>query len=46
MDFKGLIDTRRRGNPDLILFMTVFLLIGTGLALSYSARQCWHSGIA
>lgn len=31
------IDTRRKGEPDLALFILVFLLAGIGLAMSYSA---------
>jgi cell division protein FtsW len=31
------IDTRRRGEPDLLLFVAVFALAGIGIAMSYSA---------
>lgn len=37
MDLKSIIDTRRKGDPDLILFVTVFVLAGVGIAMSYSA---------
>ncbi len=37
MDFKNVIDTRRKGTPDVIMFFTVFILIGVGIAMSYSA---------
>ncbi len=37
MDIRSLIDTRRRGEPDPILFMAVFLLTGLGIAMSFSA---------
>jgi cell division protein FtsW len=37
VDLKSVIDTRRRGAPDIILFLTVFMLIGIGIAMSYSA---------
>ncbi|HON78082.1 MAG TPA: putative lipid II flippase FtsW [Spirochaetota bacterium] len=37
MDLKSVIDTRRRDEPDLFLFITVFLMVGMGLAMSYSA---------
>jgi cell division protein FtsW len=37
MDLKAIIDTRRREEPDIILFITVFVLVGIGLAMSYSA---------
>lgn len=37
MDYKNIIDTRRKGNPDIWLFLTVFVLIGVGIAMSYSA---------
>lgn len=37
MDLKAVIDTRRREEPDLVLLITVFVLAGIGLAMSYSA---------
>jgi len=37
VDLKSVIDTRRRDEPDLFLFITVFLMVGMGLAMSYSA---------
>ncbi len=37
MDLKDVLDTRRRGEPDLFLFVAVFTLAGIGLAMSYSA---------
>jgi cell division protein FtsW len=37
VDFKGLIDTRRKGRPDMGLFFAVLILAGFGLAMVYSA---------
>lgn len=37
MDLKSVIDTRRKGVPDVVFFLTVFVLIGIGIAMSYSA---------
>ncbi len=37
MDLKSVIDTRRKGEPDIILFIIVFVLVGIGIAMSYSA---------
>ncbi|HEY1405195.1 MAG TPA: putative lipid II flippase FtsW [Spirochaetota bacterium] len=37
MDLKGVIDTRRKERPDLILFITILVLAGLGLAMIYSA---------
>ncbi len=37
MDLKSVIDTRRRGEPDIVLFVLVLLLAGIGIAMSYSA---------
>ncbi|MDA3899829.1 MAG: putative lipid II flippase FtsW [Spirochaetes bacterium] len=37
LDLKSIIDTRRRGVPDVLFFLTVFLLAGIGIAMSYSA---------
>ncbi|PKL37601.1 MAG: putative lipid II flippase FtsW [Spirochaetae bacterium HGW-Spirochaetae-1] len=37
MDLKAVIDTRRRGEPDMALFIIVFILAGVGIAMSYSA---------
>lgn len=37
MDYKSIIDTRRKGAPDIALFITFFVLIGIGIAMSYSA---------
>jgi cell division protein FtsW len=37
VDLKAVIDTRRREEPDLVLLITVFVLAGIGLAMSYSA---------
>jgi cell division protein FtsW len=37
LDLKSVIDTRRKGEPDIILFITVFVLVGIGIAMSYSA---------
>jgi len=35
------IDTRRRGEPDLVLFVTIFVLAGIGLAMNYSASAVY-----
>lgn len=32
-----MLDTRRKGDPDLLLFVSVFALAGIGIAMSYSA---------
>jgi len=37
MDFKSVIDTRRKGRPDMALFFAVLILAGIGLAMVYSA---------
>ena len=37
MDLKSVIDTRRRGEPDLGFFITVLILAGLGVAMCYSA---------
>ncbi len=37
MDLKSVIDTRRRGEPDIVLFVIILLLAGIGIAMSYSA---------
>jgi len=37
LDLKSVIDTRRKGEPDLGLFILVFLLSAIGIAMSYSA---------
>ena len=37
MDLKAVIDTRRRGEADIVLFVVVFILAGIGIAMSYSA---------
>jgi cell division protein FtsW len=41
VDLKSVIDTRRKSEPDLTLFVTVFLLAGIGLAMSYSASAVY-----
>ncbi len=41
MDLKDVLDTRRRGEPDLVLFVAVFTLAGIGLAMSYSASAVY-----
>jgi cell division protein FtsW len=41
VDLKSVIDTRRKSDPDLTLFVTVFLLAGIGLAMSYSASAVY-----
>ncbi len=45
MDLKAVIDTRRREEPDIILFITVFILAGIGLAMSYSASAAFAQRI-
>jgi len=37
VDLKSVIDTRRRGEPDLTLFLIILILAGIGIAISYSA---------
>jgi len=37
VDLKSVIDTRRRGEPDLGFFITVLILAGLGVAMCYSA---------
>mgnify|MGYP000925445664 CR=1 FL=1 len=37
MDLKSVIDTRRRGEPDIAFFVIVLLLAAIGIAMSYSA---------
>ncbi len=37
MDLKTVIDTRRKGEPDILLFILVFVLAGIGIAMCYSA---------
>ncbi len=41
MDLKSVIDTRRKGEPDIVLFITVFVLVGIGIAMSYSASAVY-----
>jgi cell division protein FtsW len=41
MDMKSVIDTRRKGEPDLYLFIIIFILVGTGIAMSYSASAVY-----
>lgn len=41
MDIKSIIDTRRKGEPDLILFITIFVLACIGIAMSYSASAVY-----
>lgn len=36
-----MVDTRRRGEADLLLFLTVFALVGFGIAMSYSASAVY-----
>lgn len=43
MDLKSVIDTRRKGIPDITLFLTVFVLVGIGIAMSYSASAVFAS---
>ncbi|HXK65635.1 MAG TPA: FtsW/RodA/SpoVE family cell cycle protein, partial [Spirochaetota bacterium] len=37
MDVKAVIDTRRKGEPEMGLFIVAFILIGIGIAMTYSA---------
>ena len=41
MDLRTVIDTRRKGESDIFLFVTVFVLAGLGLAMSYSASAVY-----
>jgi len=41
LDLKDVLDTRRRGEPDLVLFVAIFTLAGIGLAMSYSASAVY-----
>lgn len=41
MDLKSVIDTRRRGEPDLGLFLLLLVLAGIGTAMSYSASAVY-----
>ncbi len=41
MDVKDYIDTRRVHEPDFMLFLTIFVLAGIGLAMSYSASAAY-----
>ena len=41
MDLRTVIDTRRKGESDVFLFVAVFLLAGMGIALSYSASAVY-----
>ncbi len=41
MDVKARLDTRRLETPDLWLFITVFVLAGVGLTMSYSASAAF-----
>jgi len=37
VDLKTVIDTRRKGEPDILLFILIFVLAGIGIAMCYSA---------
>ncbi len=41
LELRNIIDTRRRGEPDLALFAAIFALAGIGLAMSYSASAVY-----
>ena len=41
MDLKSVIDTRRKGDADLFLFTVIFILVGTGIAMCYSASAVY-----
>ena len=43
MDFKSVIDTRRKGDMDLSLFVIIVVLAGIGIAMSYSASAVYAS---
>lgn len=41
MELTGSIDTRRRGEPDMVLFVLIFVIAGIGIAMSYSASAVY-----
>lgn len=41
LDVKEYIDTRRVREPDFVLFLVIFVLVGIGLAMSYSASAAY-----
>jgi cell division protein FtsW len=41
MDLKSFVDIRRPKEPDLMLFVVVLILAGTGIAMSYSASAVY-----
>ncbi len=41
MGMGTILDTRRKGEPDLVLFVTIFILAGIGLAMNYSASAVY-----
>ncbi|MFC1669565.1 putative lipid II flippase FtsW [Spirochaetota bacterium] len=41
MDIKSSTDTRRRSEPDLVLFVVIFMLIGIGIIMTYSASAVY-----
>ena len=45
MELNGNLDTRRRGEPDLVLFVAIFILAGIGFAMSYSASAVYASRV-
>lgn len=45
MELKGILDTRRMGEPDLFLFAAIFTLAGIGLAMTYSASAVYASRV-
>ncbi len=41
MELKGIMDTRRRGEPDIVLFVAIFILAAVGIIMSYSASAVY-----
>lgn len=39
MDVKAVIDTRRKGDPEIALFIVSFILIGIGIATATAPVQ-------
>lgn len=45
MDVKAVIDTRRKGEPEMGLFIVAFILTGIGIAMTYSASALFAERI-
>jgi len=43
LDFKSVLGSRKRKEPDLVLFVLIFILAGIGVAMSYSASAVFAS---